>query len=118
MEQQEKRDFEELREMAEETFLARGMTAREIAFILGISEMTISKWRKGRDGRGRDEKKNKLQLMPLLIKENLFREAPKIAGSEKFPVDAGGFSKIMSAVDKLNKKTVCQDNGRCIHRVP
>ena len=104
MEKTEKRDFEKLREMAEEMFISRGMTAREVASILGVSEVTISKWRKGRDGVGWDEKKNEFQLTPLKVRELLLEEAQKIAKGESSKINADQLSKIMSAVDRLDKK--------------
>ena len=96
---------EKKREIAEDMFIRLGLTGREIAENLSVTEQTVSRWKKGREGEPSwDERKNEAQLTPLRIKEILLKEAHKIAKGEESAIKADQLSKIMSAIDQLDKK--------------
>lgn len=93
------------REIAEDMYIRLGMTGREIADSLSVTEQTVSRWKKGRDGeKSWDDRKTESQLTPLKIKELLLKEAEKIAKGEESTIQADKLSKIMSAIDQLDKK--------------
>ena len=96
---------EKKREIAEDMYIRLGMTGREIAENLGVTEQTVSRWKKGRDGeKNWDARKNEAQLTPLKKKELLLEEAHKIAKGEESSIKADQLSKIMAAIDQLDKK--------------
>ena len=81
------------REIAEDMYIRLGLTGREIAENLGVTEQTVSRWKKGREGeKSWDDRKTEAQLTPL-----------KIKGEESL-VKADQLSKIMAAIDQLDKK--------------
>lgn len=93
------------REIAEDMYIRLGLTGREIAENLGVTEQTVSRWKKGREGeKSWDDRKTESQLTPLKIKELLLKEAEKLAKGEESNVKADQLSKIMSAIDQLDKK--------------
>lgn len=93
------------REIAEDMYIRLGLTGREIAENLGVTEQTVSRWKKGREGeKSWDGRKTEAQLTPLKIKELLLKEAEKLAKGEESNVKADQLSKIMSAIDQLDKK--------------
>ena len=60
--------------MAEKMFVEDGMTAKAIAEQLDVSEQTLSKWRKGKDGeKSWDDKRAQMLASPHKIKEILFK---------------------------------------------
>lgn len=102
--QRTKTELEKLRDTAEDMFIRLGMTGREIAERLDITEQTVSNWRKGRDGeRSWDDRKRDLQLTPVKLKELLMEEARKVVSGEKSEVNADQLSKFMVAIDRLDK---------------
>lgn len=92
------------KEIAEELYISGKMNGKELAIHLGISEQTIVNWKKGDKGQSWDDRKRDLNLTPLKLKELLLNEASKIANGEESKINADSLSKIMSAVDKLDKK--------------
>nr|DAY65681.1 MAG TPA: Protein of unknown function (DUF1804) [Caudoviricetes sp.] len=102
---EDKKDYTKLRVTAEELFVGQGMSGREIADLLNVSEVTVSNWRKGREGEKTwDDKRKELQMSPVRIKEKLLDEAKKIADGEPSTIDADKLSKIVAAIDRLDKK--------------
>ena len=102
--QRTKGELERLRAIAEDMFIRLGKTGREIADALDITEQTVSTWRKGREGeRSWDDRKRDLQLTPVKLKELLLNEAQKIVKNEGSTINADQLSKIMSAIDKLDR---------------
>lgn len=96
---------EKKREIAEDMYIRLGLTGREIAENLSITEQTVSRWKKGRGGeKSWDDRKTEAQLTPLKIKELLLKEAEKLALGQESNVKADQLSKIMSAIDQLDKK--------------
>lgn len=93
------------REIAEDMYIRLGLTGREIAENLGVTEQTVSRWKKGREGEPSwDERKNETQLTPLKIKELLMGEAYKVAKGETSTINSDQISKLMAAIDRLDKK--------------
>lgn len=93
------------RGIAEDMYIRLGLTGREIAENLGVTEQTVSRWKKGREGeKSWDDRKTESCLTPLKIKELLLKEAEKLARGEESTVKADQLSKIMSAIDQLDKK--------------
>ena len=93
------------KQLAEELYISGKMNAKEIAIHLNLSEQTLVKWKKGaKNEKTWDDRKKELNLTPLRLKELLLNEANKIANGETSTINADQLSKIMSAVDKLDKK--------------
>lgn len=95
-----KEDWDKLRDQAEDCIIRLGMSGRATAELLDISEQTISKWRT--DGKW-DERKEMAELTPVKLKETLMLEATNIANGEKSKIDADALSKVMKAIDRLDK---------------
>ena len=96
---------EKKRGIAEDMYIRLGLTGREIAENLGVTEQTVSRWKKGREGeRSWDDRRTESSLTPLKIKETLLKEAEKLAKGEESGVKADQLSKIMAAIDQLDKK--------------
>lgn len=93
------RNYAMLKEQAEQLFM-EGMTGREIAEILSISEQTISKWRTEEDW---DNHRKTLELTPVKLKQQLLDEAGRIVRGEKPTFNSDALSKIMAAIDRLDK---------------
>ena len=99
-----KAELDRLREIAEDYYIRLGSTGREISEILDVSEQAISSWKKGRPGeRSWDDRKRDAQLTPLKLKETLMREANSIAEGNEPTIKADSLSKIMAAIDRLDK---------------
>jgi len=101
----EKRNLDQLRQTAEDFYIRLCMTGKEIAELLDISEQTVSKWKKGRDGeKSWDDRKAEMQLTPTKVKEILLKEALLLAEGKDSKVDADKLSKIVSAIERLDRK--------------
>lgn len=99
-----KAELDKLRDLAEDMYIRQNKTGRDIADLLDISEQTISGWKKGReDEKTWDERKRDAQLTPLKLKESLMKEAQNIANGGKPTIYADNLSKIMKAIDYLDK---------------
>lgn len=105
---------EKKRGIAEDMYIRLGLTGREIAENLGVTEQTVSRWKKGREGeRSWDDRRTESSLTPLKIKETLLKEAEKLARGEESGVKADQLSKIMAAIDQLDKKSTCVPSWMC-----
>jgi transposase-like protein len=95
--------------MAERMFVEDGMTAKAIAEQLEVSEQTLSKWRKGKEGeKSWDDKRAQMLASPHKIKEILFKELMLVAGGEKSAVDADALAKINKVIETLSDSTSVQ----------
>ena len=93
------------RELAEDLYINRGVSGKEISEQLDVSEQTICRWKKTLvNGMDWEQRRLELSCTPLKIKELLLREADNISRGNKPTIDADSLSKIMSAMDKVNKK--------------
>lgn len=93
------------REIAEDMYIRLGMNGREIAEQLNVTEQTVSRWKKGRDGeKSWDDRKTEASLTPVKIKELLLQEAYKVAKGEASTINSDQISKLMAAIDRLDKK--------------
>lgn len=100
----DKKDYEKLRGVAEGMFMSQDMSAREISSTLGVSEVTISRWRQGNDGQSWDDKKKFIQLTPSRLREKLLREAENVANGEASIIKADVIVKLLAGADKLAAK--------------
>ena len=95
--------------MAERMFVEDGMTAKAIAEQLDVSEQTLSKLRKGKEGeKSWDDKRAQMLASPHKIKEILFKELMLVAGGEKSAVDADALAKINKVIETLSDSTSVQ----------
>lgn len=95
--------------MAERMFIEDGMTAKAIAEQLELSEQTLSKWRKGKDGeKSWDDKRAEMLASPHKIKEILLKELILVAGGGKSLVDADALAKINKVIETLSDKISVQ----------
>lgn len=104
-EETSKKDYGKLKIIAEGMFVNQDMTAREIAETIGVSEVTISKWRSGEaDGQSWDDKKNFIRITPARLREKILQEAEKVSRGEASIINADSIVKLLSAADKLAAK--------------
>jgi transposase-like protein len=95
--------------MAERMFVEDGMTAKAISEQLDVSEQTLSKWRKGKEGeKSWDDKRAEMLASPHKIKEILLKELILVAGGEKSKVDADALAKINKVIESLSDKISVQ----------
>lgn len=95
--------------MAERMFVEDGMTAKAIAEQLDVSEQTLSKWRKGKEGeKSWDDKRAEMLASPHKIKEILLKELIVVASGGKSLVDADALAKINKVIETLSDKISTQ----------
>ena len=91
--------------MAERMFVEDGMTCKAISDQLDVSEQTLSKWRKGKEGeKSWDDKRAEMLASPHKIREILIKELMVVAGGEKSMVDADALAKINKVIETLSDK--------------
>ena len=103
-EKTDKKNYGRLKLIAEGMFVNQGLTAREIAETIGVSEVTVSKWRQGDDGQTWDEKKDFIRLTPARLRAKILQEAEKVVKGEESTINADRVVKLLSAADKLAAK--------------
>lgn len=95
--------------MAERMFVEDGMTCKAISEQLDVSEQTLSKWRKGKEGeKSWDDKRAEMLASPHKIREILIRELMIVAGGEKSMVDADALAKINKVIETLSDRISTQ----------
>lgn len=99
-ERRSQEEMDKIRELAEDSFIRLGMNGRQISKLHDVSEQTISGWR--RDGNW-DDRRDTAKLTPVAIKELLLEEARKEIAGEKSALNFDRISKIMSAIDRVDK---------------
>ena len=93
------------KELAEKLFIEDGLTAKEISPLVGVSEQTLSRWRK--DGNW-DNKRNEFLAAPHKIKEVLMKELKSIASGEGSTIDADALAKVSKVIETLSSRTSVQ----------
>ncbi len=97
------------RELAERMFIEEGMTGKAIAEELEVSEVTVSNWRKGRDGeKDWDERRAEVLSAPHKIKEILLKQLKLVAEGEKATIDADALIKISKVIETVSGKISTQ----------
>ncbi len=97
------------RALAERMFIEEGMTAKAIAYKLDVSEVTVSRWRKGRNGeKSWDLRRAEVLSAPHKIKELLVEQLEKIAKGEKATIDADALAKISKVLETVSGKISVQ----------
>lgn len=95
--------------MAERMFVEDGMTCKAISEQLDVSEQTLSKWRKGKEGeKSWDDKRAEMLASPHKIKEILLKELILVASGGKSLVDADALAKINKVIETLSDKISVQ----------
>jgi len=95
--------------MAERMFVEDGMTGKAISEQLDVSEQTLSKWRKGKEGeKSWDDKRAEMLASPHKIKEILLKELIVVASGGKSLVDADALAKINKVIETLSDKISVQ----------
>jgi len=99
-------DRNRLRTIAEDMFIRQGITLTEISDTLSVSMQTLSNsWAKGRPGeKCWKARRNEAQVTPVKLKEILMSEAYNLSQGLPAKINADGMSKIIAAIDKLDKK--------------
>ncbi len=98
-------DLERIRSIAEDLYINKGYSLEQIIKDWDVSAVTLSKWKKGRPTEKTwDERKVFNELTPSRLKEVLLEEALSIAQGNPSKFKADALSKIMSAVDRIDKR--------------
>lgn len=87
--------------VAESLFVDQGLTCSAISMQLGITEASLSKWRKQMDW---DAKRDRLISTPAKIRELLLEEMKSVSEGNKAKIDADALSKINKALSYLDGK--------------
>jgi transposase-like protein len=98
-------ELKRLKSVIEDLYINKDYTLEQIAAEFDISVQTLSKWKKGeKDQKTWDERKVFVQLTPTRLKEMLLGEALSISEGKEPTFKADSISKIMAAVDRLDKR--------------
>jgi len=97
----DKKDYSKLKAIAENLFLTQDQTAKQIAEITGVSQVTISAWRK--EGKWED-KKDFERITPTRLRMTLLKEAERVANGEASTIKADVIIKLLAGADKLAAK--------------
>lgn len=95
-------DYGKARTAAESLYLENNMDGREIASVLKVSEVTVSRWKKEDEW---EDKKNFLKVSPTRLRITMLKEAEKVMKGERCTINADAVSKLLAAADKLAGKT-------------
>lgn len=87
--------------VAESLFVEQGLTCSAISVQLGITEASLSKWRKQMDW---DAKRDRVISTPAKIRELLLQEMKSVSQGNKAKIDADALSKINKALSYLDGK--------------
>lgn len=87
--------------VAESLFVERGLNCTTISMQLGVTEATLSKWRKQMDW---DSKRDRVISTPAKIRELLLEEMKSVSSGNKAKIDADALSKINKALTYLDGK--------------
>lgn len=87
--------------VAESLFVEQGLNCTTISMQLGVTEATLSKWRKQMDW---DSKRDRVISTPAKIRELLLEEMKSVSSGNKAKIDADALSKINKALTYLDGK--------------
>jgi transposase-like protein len=93
------------RALGEQMFIENMRTSKYIAEYLGVSEQTVSRWRKKYDW---DKRRTEALASPHRIKSILFRELENIAEGNDKTIEADGLYKIFKVIEGLSDRTSVQ----------
>ncbi len=100
---------EKKRALAERMFIHDGMTCKAIAGDLDVSEQTLSRWRKGREGeKDWDLRRSQHLAAPHVLRELLLKELQVVAEGNKSNIDADALIKISKVIEALSDKVSVQ----------
>ena len=100
---------ESLRALAEKMFVEEGMTAKAIAEVLGVTEQTVGRWRKGVQGDiSWDEKRKQYLSAPNNIKKVLMKELGDLSEGKDATIDVKAISAVTKAIELLSDKVSAQ----------
>lgn len=91
--------------MAERMFVEDGMTAKAIAEMIDISQVTLSKWRN--DGQW-EQKRTEMLAAPHKLREILMRELKTIAEGGNSIVDADALAKVNKVIESISDRISVQ----------
>lgn len=91
--------------MAERMFVEDGMTAKAIAEMIEISQVTLSKWRN--DGQW-EQKRTEMLAAPHKLREILMRELKTIAEGGSSIVDADALAKVNKVIESISDRISVQ----------
>lgn len=98
-------ELKRLKPVIEDLYINKDYTLEQIASDYDISVQTLSLWKKGNKGeKSWDERKVFVRLTPTRLKEMLLSEALSISEGKEPTFKADSISKIMAAVDRLDKR--------------
>lgn len=97
----ERRDYESIKSTAEGLFVEQGLSGREIANALNVTEVTISRWKT--EG-GWEDKRDFIKLTPTRIRAKLWEEADRVMRGEESTIKADAVVKLIAAADRLATK--------------
>ncbi|MFC0182754.1 Phage terminase small subunit [Pseudarcicella hirudinis] len=93
---------DKVREQAEEYYLDNiEATQQQVAELFNVTQKTVSSWCTRYDW---NEKRINLHASPIKIKQLLQQELLKVASGTPGTLNADSISKLMSALDKCDKK--------------
>lgn len=103
------KSYKALKSLAEKMIVEDGLTAKEVNHILGVSEQTLSKWRKGNPGgKSWDERQAELMSSPHKIKDLLLQELKLISEGKKPNIDADALAKVSKVIESVSGKVSVQ----------
>ncbi len=86
-----------------------GMSGKDVANQLDVSEQTITAWRKGRPGeKSWDDKRAEMLAAPHKIREVLMKELKTIAEGGKSGIDADALAKINKVIESVSERISVQ----------
>lgn len=91
--------------MAERMFVEDGMTAKAIAEMIDISQVTLSKWRN--EGQW-EQKRTEMLAAPHKLREILMRELKTIAEGGDSIVDADALAKVNKVIESISDRISVQ----------
>lgn len=100
---------EKKRALAERLFINDGQTCKQIALDIDVSEVTLSRWRKGRKGeQDWDTRRAEVISSPHILKELLTKQLKLISEGEKPTIDADALIKISKVLETVSGKVSVQ----------